>query len=127
MGRGRTVDTVIRPVLDALQTIPPFVYLVPALALFGPTRFTAIVAGVVYAAPVAIKLVADGIKAVTPSTIEASRSKMRSERSTSSQPHGGDWYGPRRITAHSRAQRRCPMALESMSPGSRIRRRSASR
>ena len=60
--------------LDAGQTIPPFVYLIPVLALFGPTRFTAIVAGVVYAAPVAIKLVADGVKAVSPTTIEAARS-----------------------------------------------------
>jgi glycine betaine/proline transport system permease protein len=44
------------------------------LALFGPTRFTAIVAGVVYAAPAAIKLVADGVKGVPETTIEASRS-----------------------------------------------------
>ena len=34
----------IRPMLDAGQTIPPFVYLIPVLALFGPSRFTAIVA-----------------------------------------------------------------------------------
>jgi glycine betaine/proline transport system permease protein len=74
MARSRPVDLVLRPVLDAGQTIPPFVYLIPVLALFGPTRFTAIVAGVVYAAPVAIKLVADGVKAVSPSTIEAGRS-----------------------------------------------------
>ena len=44
------------------------------MALFGPTRFTAIVAGIVYAAPAAIKLVADGVKSVNPGTIEASRS-----------------------------------------------------
>jgi glycine betaine/proline transport system permease protein len=64
----------VRPLLDAGQTIPPFVYLLPALALFGITRFTAIVAAIVYAAPVAIKLVADGVKAVPEATIEASRS-----------------------------------------------------
>ncbi|WP_307833523.1 ABC transporter permease [Pimelobacter simplex] len=74
MARSRAVDVVLRPTLDAGQTIPPFVYLIPVLALFGPTRFTAIVAGVVYAAPVAIKLVADGVRAVSPSTIEAGRS-----------------------------------------------------
>ncbi|TNM49586.1 ABC transporter permease subunit [Nocardioides albidus] len=74
MARRRGIDLVLRPILDAGQTIPPFVYLIPVLALFGPTRFTAIVAGVVYAAPVAIKLVADGVKAVSPSTIEAGRS-----------------------------------------------------
>jgi glycine betaine/proline transport system permease protein len=47
---------------------------VPALALFQPTRFTAIVAGVVYAAPAAIKLVADGIRGVSPTAIEAAQS-----------------------------------------------------
>jgi glycine betaine/proline transport system permease protein len=73
MARSPRADLFLRPVLDAGQTIPAFVYLIPVLALFGPTRFTAIVAGVVYAAPAAIKLVADGIKAVSPTTIEASR------------------------------------------------------
>ncbi|CUR61313.1 putative glycine betaine transport system permease protein [metagenome] len=74
MARDRRVDLGIRPLLDAGQTIPPFVYLIPVLALFGPSRFTAIVAGVVYAAPAAIKLVADGVKGVSPTTIEAGRS-----------------------------------------------------
>jgi glycine betaine/proline transport system permease protein len=74
MARSSRVDLMLRPVLDAGQTIPPFVYLVPVLALFGPTRFTAIVAGIVYAAPAAIKLVADGVKGVSPTTIEAARS-----------------------------------------------------
>jgi glycine betaine/proline transport system permease protein len=74
MARRRSVDLVVRPLLDAGQTIPPFVYLLPALALFGNARFTAIAAGIVYAAPVAIKLVADGVKGVSPSTVEASRS-----------------------------------------------------
>jgi glycine betaine/proline transport system permease protein len=74
MARDRKVDLGIRPLLDAGQTIPPFVYLIPVLALFGPSRFTAIVAGVVYAAPAAIKLVADGVKGVSPTTIEAGRS-----------------------------------------------------
>jgi glycine betaine/proline transport system permease protein len=74
MARRRAVDLLLRPLLDAGQTIPAFVYLIPVLALFSPTRFTAIIAGVVYAAPVAIKLVADGVKGVSPTTIEASRS-----------------------------------------------------
>lgn len=74
MARRPAVDLMLRPLLDAGQTIPPFVYLIPILALFGPSRFTAIVAGVVYAAPVAIKLVADGVKGVSPTTLEASRS-----------------------------------------------------
>ncbi len=71
MGRSTGVDLVLRPVLDAFQTIPSFVYLVPALALFGTTRFMAIVAAVLYAVPVATKLVADGIRRVSPTTLEA--------------------------------------------------------
>jgi glycine betaine/proline transport system permease protein len=74
MARSRAVDLVLRPVLDAGQTIPAFVYLIPVLALFGPTRFTAIVAGLVYAAPAAIKLVADGVGGVNAGAIEAGRS-----------------------------------------------------
>lgn len=74
MGRSKVVDSVVRPVLDALQTIPSFVYLVPALALFGPTRFTAIIAAFCYGVPIATKLVADGIRGVSPVTVEASES-----------------------------------------------------
>ena len=74
MGRNRRADTFIRPFLDAFQTIPPFVYLVPALALFGVGRFTAIVAALAYAVPIATKLVADGIRGVSPTTVEAARS-----------------------------------------------------
>jgi glycine betaine/proline transport system permease protein len=74
MARSRRVDLLVRPVLDAGQTIPAFVYLIPVLALFGPTRFTAIVAGVIYAAPASIKLVADGVRGVSPTVIEAGRS-----------------------------------------------------
>jgi glycine betaine/proline transport system permease protein len=71
MGRNRVVDIWVRPFLDTFQTIPSFVYLVPALALFGPTRFTAIVAGVAYGVPIATKLVADGIRGVSATTVEA--------------------------------------------------------
>jgi glycine betaine/proline transport system permease protein len=71
MGRSMLVDRLIRPTLDAAQVMPPFVYLVPFLALFGPTRFTAIVAAIVYGAPVAMKIIADGIRAVPETTVEA--------------------------------------------------------
>jgi glycine betaine/proline transport system permease protein len=73
MGRSRRADVSIRPFLDAFQVIPPFVYLVPALALFAASRFTAIVAAVLYAVPIATKLVADGIRGVSPTTVEAAR------------------------------------------------------
>ncbi len=71
MGRNRRADQAIRPILDAAQTMPAFVYLVPFLALFAPSRFTAIVAAVIFAAPVSIKIVADGIRAVPAETMEA--------------------------------------------------------
>jgi glycine betaine/proline transport system permease protein len=71
IGRNRHADRIIRPVLDAGQTMPAFVYLVPFLALFSATRFTAIVAAVVFAAPVAIKIIADGVRGVSPTTVEA--------------------------------------------------------
>jgi glycine betaine/proline transport system permease protein len=74
MGRSMLVDRLIRPTLDAAQVMPPFVYLVPFLALFGPTRFTAIVAAIVYGAPVAMKIIADGIRAVPETTVEAATS-----------------------------------------------------
>jgi glycine betaine/proline transport system permease protein len=73
MGRNRRADLVIRPFLDAFQVLPPFVYLVPALALFQASRFTAIFAAILYAVPIATKLVADGIRGVSPTTVEAAR------------------------------------------------------
>ncbi|MEU1477585.1 ABC transporter permease [Streptomyces sp. NPDC001668] len=74
MGRSALVDRLVRPTLDAAQVMPPFVYLVPFLALFGATRFTAIVAAIVYAAPVAVKIIADGVRTVPATTVEAATS-----------------------------------------------------
>ncbi|GAA3839187.1 ABC transporter permease [Streptomyces phyllanthi] len=74
MGRSALVDRLLRPSLDAAQVMPPFVYLVPFLALFGATRFTAIVAAIVYAAPVAMKIIADGVRNVPATTVEAATS-----------------------------------------------------
>jgi glycine betaine/proline transport system permease protein len=71
MARSSRADGVIRPILDAAQTMPAFVYLVPFLALFAASRFTAIAAAVVYAAPISIKIVADGVAAVSATSIEA--------------------------------------------------------
>jgi glycine betaine/proline transport system permease protein len=69
--RRERLATALRPVLDAAQTMPSFVYLVPALALFGATRFTAIVAAFIYATPSVIRLVEDGIRGVPHSVTEA--------------------------------------------------------
>lgn len=74
MGRSVRVDAWLRPVLDAAQTMPAFVYLIPFLGLFGPSRFTAIVAAVIYAAPVVVKLIAEGIAHVSSEAVEAAQS-----------------------------------------------------
>jgi glycine betaine/proline transport system permease protein len=70
-GRSARAERLMKPLLDAGQTMPAFVYLVPVLALFGPTRFAAIVCGVVYAAPVVIRIVADGIRGVPREVVES--------------------------------------------------------
>jgi glycine betaine/proline transport system permease protein len=67
------VDRAIRPLLDAMQTMPAFVYLVPVLLLFDPGRFPAVIASVVYALPVGIRLTSHGIRSVPPATVEAAR------------------------------------------------------
>ena len=74
MGRSASVDGWLRPILDAAQTMPAFVYLIPFLGLFGPSRFTAIVAAIIYAAPVSIKIIAEGIAAVSKESVEAAQS-----------------------------------------------------
>lgn len=70
-GRSARVERALKPLLDAGQTLPAFVYLVPVLALFGPTRFAAIVCGVFYAAPVVVRVVADGVRGVPKDMVEA--------------------------------------------------------
>ncbi|GGT07888.1 glycine/betaine ABC transporter permease [Planobispora rosea] len=69
-----------RPLLDAAQTMPAFVYLLPALALFGATRFTAVFASVIYAVPPVVRLVEDGIRNVSPAVVEAALSCGSTER-----------------------------------------------
>ncbi|WP_449065170.1 ABC transporter permease [Planomonospora algeriensis] len=78
--RSPRFAAVQRPLLDAAQTLPAFVYLLPALALFGATRFTAIFASVVYAVPAVARLVAEGIGNVAPAAVEAALSCGSTER-----------------------------------------------
>ncbi|MGW0193019.1 ABC transporter permease [Nonomuraea sp. NPDC003201] len=72
--RSPRYSAVQRPILDAAQTMPAFVYLLPALALFETTRFTAIFASVIYAVPPVVRLVEDGIKGVPATVVEAATS-----------------------------------------------------
>ncbi|MEX0834249.1 MAG: ABC transporter permease subunit [Actinomycetota bacterium] len=70
----RALERAIKPVLDAMQTMPAFVYLVPVLLLFAPGRVPAVIACVVYALPVGIRLTMHGIKEVPRETVEAAGS-----------------------------------------------------
>ena len=61
------------PVLDVMQTLPVFVYLIPALMLFGLGKVPAILATVIYAVPPTIRLTALGIERVDEEIKEAGR------------------------------------------------------
>ena len=74
------VRTALRPILDIAQTMPAFVYLIPALALFQPGRFTAIVAAIIFAVPPVIRLVDIGIRQVPATVVEAARASGATER-----------------------------------------------
>ena len=78
--RNDRFRAVIRPLLDAAQTLPAFVYLIPAVALFQVSRFTAIAAAVIYAMPPVIRLVDAGIRSVSPTVMEAARAAGSTER-----------------------------------------------
>jgi glycine betaine/proline transport system permease protein len=69
--RSERFSAVLRPLLDAAQTMPAFVYLLPAVALFGPTRFTGIIAALIYSVPPVIRLVEIGIRTVPATVREA--------------------------------------------------------
>ena len=71
MARSDRVERIIRPVLDAMQTMPSFVYLIPALMLFGLGKVPAVFATIIYAAPPVIRLTNVGIRQVPQSIIEA--------------------------------------------------------
>jgi glycine betaine/proline transport system permease protein len=77
--RSDRFAALLRPLLDVAQTMPSFVYLLPAVALFDPTRFTAILAAVIYAVPPVIRLVDAGIRAVPETIIEAATASGATE------------------------------------------------
>jgi len=66
---SRPVDAFLRPVLDTMQTMPAFVYLIPALFFFGGNKTTAVIATVIYAIPPVIRLTNLGLRQL-PSEID---------------------------------------------------------
>ena len=65
---------VMRPVLDAMQTMPSFVYLIPALMLFDMGKVPAVFATTIYAVPPVIRLTDLGIRRVPQEMVEAAQS-----------------------------------------------------
>ncbi|MFC8132508.1 ABC transporter permease [Streptomyces sp. NPDC057302] len=68
------VDRMIRPVLDTMQTLPAFIYLIPMVGLFGSGPSAGAVAAVIYALPAVIRITAQGVRQIDPSALEAARS-----------------------------------------------------
>jgi ABC-type proline/glycine betaine transport system permease subunit len=66
-------NRIIRPILDTMQTMPVFVYLIPALLLFGTGNASGVIATVIYAVVPVIRLTSLGIRQVDKEVIEAGR------------------------------------------------------
>lgn len=72
--RNQLMDNIMRPVLDAMQTMPSFVYLLPGILFFGLGKPAGIFATLIYAVPPVIRLTNLGIRQVSHETVEAARS-----------------------------------------------------
>lgn len=73
-GRSDRFNTLLRPVLDAMQTTPAFVYLVPIVMLFSVGNVAGVLATIVFALPPIIRLTSLGIRQVHPELVEAALS-----------------------------------------------------
>jgi glycine betaine/proline transport system permease protein len=69
--RWRVMDRVLRPILDTLQTLPAFVYLIPMVALFGVGNVAGVSASLIYALPAAVRATTLGLRAVQRDVLEA--------------------------------------------------------
>ncbi|MEQ8899801.1 MAG: proline/glycine betaine ABC transporter permease [Roseovarius sp.] len=78
--RSDRFEKALRPVLDIMQTIPPFVYLVPIVMLFGVGMTPGIIATIIFALPPIIRLTNLGIRSVPEDLIEAAYSFGSSPR-----------------------------------------------
>jgi glycine betaine/proline transport system permease protein len=73
MSRSARTRSIVTPVLDLMQTLPSFVYLIPTVMIFGPGKIPALIATIVYASPPLMRLTDLGIRQVDPAVMEASR------------------------------------------------------
>ena len=72
--KSEVVDAVVRPILDFMQTMPPFVYLIPAVVLFGLGTVPGVVATFIFATPPCVRLTNLGIRQVSEEAVEAAQS-----------------------------------------------------
>lgn len=72
-GRSNPFEATLRPVLDAMQTTPAFVYLVPIVMLFSVGNVAGVLATIVFALPPIIRLTSLGIRQVHPELVEAAQ------------------------------------------------------
>lgn len=72
--KSETVNKIVRPILDAMQTTPAFVYLIPIVMLFGIGNVPGVIVTIIFALPPLIRLTNLGIRQVPEDLIEASRS-----------------------------------------------------
>ena len=73
MAQSDRTESILKPLLDGMQTMPSFVYLIPALMFFGLGRVPAVIATIIYAAPPVIRLTNVGIRHVDPEAVEAAK------------------------------------------------------
>jgi glycine betaine/proline transport system permease protein len=72
--KSETVDKAVRPILDFMQTMPPFVYLIPAVVLFGLGTVPGVIATFIFATPPSVRLTNLGIRQVSEEAVEAAQS-----------------------------------------------------
>ncbi|KHF41245.1 ABC transporter permease [Halalkalibacter okhensis] len=70
---NKMMETITRPILDFMQTLPSFVYLIPAILLFGLGGVPAVIATFVFATPPAVRMTNLGIRQVPSDVVEASK------------------------------------------------------
>ncbi len=69
--KNEVVNSIFRPILDFMQTMPPFVYLIPAVIFFGMGKVPGVIATVIFSMPPAIRLTDLGIRQVDEEVVEA--------------------------------------------------------
>lgn len=79
--RYKRLETVLRPVLDIMQTVPPWVYLIPAVMIFSLGRVPAIIATIVYGVPPMLRLTTLAFKQVPKDLLELGQATGASPRS----------------------------------------------